>query len=314
MTGTHCRSTPPLHPHSPPSTTLSLLLLLLLTLLLPSLPLALAQLPVQFTIAASPLGHAVATSVTDQGSLVLQRLRTRKALHAQQRLQGVFHQRSSRHSPDAPTDVYECTSLDGPSCAWLNGDDDLADNAAAVQKIIHQLLRTAKSTTAASDASSDAAEDTSGEQGEGQPVVGLVELVQQLLGHTTGQGEAAGEDAGDGRGTEDGVAGGEAAMDGTAGEVIDAAGEEEGESLVVEWEVVDDGSEEVEYELVAIGQDGEARPMTDEELEEFTQHVLAGNVHIDYGDEHDEGEELEEGGEGDRGEASEQGHQAEQGR
>ena len=300
----------------------SVLALLALLLLFTSLPLTRCQ--VQFSIAASPLGHAVATSVTDQGSLVLERLRTRKALQAQQRMQGAFNHRSSRTSPDQPLGVYECTSLDGPACAWLNGDDEPTDNAAAVQRIIQQLLRKSQpAQRVASVTPNGAAGAETEEQREGEQTVGLVELMEQLLGQASAEESSeVGQSDGESRGTEEGVGGGPATSDGVRLQVTDGAAEGE-EGYAVEWEVVEGesgdggwgegGDDGVEYELVAIGEDGETRPMTDEEMEAFTQQVLAGNVHINYGED-DEEEQGEEEGEaqGEHGQLAQDAYAAQQ--
>ena len=314
MTGTSDvlpRHRPTRHGFSLSSTILLLpLLLVLLSSLLPSIS---AQL--QFAIAPNPLGQAVATSVTDQGALVLQRLRTRKSLQTQQRLQGAFAARNGRLPPDESIDVYECTSLDGPQCPWLNGDEEVDQGTLAVQRLIQQLMqqrtqhaKTSPDSLSSSSADPDASEGGSapaaveGGEGDGGGVATKGEAIDfaQLLQHFLERTEAA--KAREAEGTDPAVDADEDDEDDwmPSGDHVKAsvlAGgsylQDEGQAGGVEGEVQGDeeaSDEEVEYEVVAIGEDGEERPMTDEELQHFTEQVMAGNIHIQYEDEEDAGE------------------------
>jgi hypothetical protein len=188
-------------------------------------------------------------------------------------------------------DVYECTSLDGPHCPWLNGDEDPTDSAAVVQRLLQQLLQprpakaaTADSSTLSSSDSTDPSQSSpEGEDTAESNTLDLAALVQHLFQRARSGGkEGMNGEVGEGEEAEE-VGG----SDGGVGMEVDVGEEAEGE-------------EEVEFELVAIEEDGETRPMTEEELQRFTREILAGNVHIEYDDEGEEegedGDPDEEGG------------------
>ena len=298
-------------------------------LLLCLLPVAACQVQLQFTIAASPLGHAVASSATDQGTLVLARLRTRKALQAQQRAQGGFRTAGGGPLPDEADGgpVYECTSLDGPSCPWLSGDDDdLSDSAATVQRLLRQLIqKTAQQQqqqqSAAPGTESEPADAASvaqsGDAASEQPTAAsadapqslkLEELIQHLLrGAPTAPQSQSPDAAADSDSAEPPLT----AESSEAAQTMFLDDGEDGLDVEIGGA---GGAAETEYELLTVGEDGETRPMTHAEMQVFTQEILAGNVHIEYEqDEDDDDEDAEEDGEDEERGSDERGEDQDEG-
>ena len=301
--GSH--SLPPVQMSNP----LLLLVLLAFTLSFPPTVLSQAAPAIQnFIFYQLPNRRPVAHSTLDQGELVLSRLRTRRSLQPLQTL-GSFQPRvrPSREEEEERVGgpVYECTSLDGPECSFVRGvqADDM------IIKLLQNLVA-AQSSEDDSEEQEEALEPSllSHQQDSGEPSAvadgsGSVTTLN-AVNQRNGWPIAAAQHSADDRLTvsdEEIVAAppaeltDEAALTAEEQAYFEELSTLSLSQLIMHRALERDGQaadelgnldgDEIEYQLMTVGEDGVEREMTVEEKEELRQQLLNGEVDIEMEDE-----------------------------
>ena len=261
-----------------------------------------------------PNRRPVAHSTADQGELVLSRLRTRRSLQPLQTLGGFQPRvRPTREEEEerAGGPVYECTSLDGPECSFVRGEG----GSDIVIKLLQNLAAQAREGRWENQQQQQ-------QQSELEEPASLQQGGSEVLPTTdSGRSNSISPVPDDSADTVDDHANAPAAAqytddqltvdDETATQQIDPAedpnltDEERAyfeelstlslSQLIMHRALQGDGQaadelggldgEELEYELMTVGEDGLEREMTVEEKEELRQQLLNGEVDIEMEDE-----------------------------
>jgi len=300
------------------STTLLLIFLLLLALSFPPATLSQHAPALQnFVFYQLPTRRPVAHSTLDQGELVLSRLRTRRSVQPLQTL-GNFQSRVrlSREEEEehAGGPVYECTSLDGPECGFVRG----APGNEMIIKLLQNFVQAQVSGGSAEEeqeeeveqsslprhAESDELSQAADGSGGGDTVATSTSPATHAVARHPDSSTATSQQVEDNQLT----VSDETAETAPTAEVTDEpplTAEEQAyfeelstlslSQLIMHRAMERDeqagheygqlDNDDIEYQLMTVGEDGLEREMTEAEREELRQQLLHGEVDIEMEDE-----------------------------